>query len=107
MAIAEGICAMILAEYVNEGDLAALELRYTADPVPPCRVCGKPLAAQSVGGGKPTVYACSEPGDTSKWNGPGAKHYQDSRWTQYHSGDSEVLRLIHAYRAALMAINPT
>lgn len=95
---------MIVTQSVSDEDLAALERRYTAEAVPPCRVCGKPLAAQSVGGGKPTVYACSEPGT---WNGVGAKHYQDSRWTQYRKGDTDVLRLIDAYRAAVMALNQT
>lgn len=83
---------------IQPDELAALEARYTPEPVPPCRVCGKALAIQQAGGGRPTVWRCPEPGDTSTWNGPGASHYQESRWTQYRRGDDDVLRLINQYR---------
>lgn len=83
---------------IQPDELAALEARYTPEPVPPCRVCGKALAIQQAGGGRPTVWGCPEPGDMSTWNGPGASHYQESRWTQYRRGDDDVLRLINQYR---------
>lgn len=95
-------------------ELDALEKRYTAEPVPPCRVCNGPLTIQRQGGGEPTVWACTgqvrddlnpsgpmlrEPGRK-----PADKHYSDSRFIQYQSGDSAVLAVIaevREYRARL------
>lgn len=84
---------------MTEEELSAIEKRYTGEPVPACRVCGKPLDVQSMGGGAATVYACSEPGPMRGWDSPGSKHYRDSRWTQHRGGDEAVLQLVAEYRA--------
>jgi len=71
-----------------------LRRRYTADPVPSCPVCGGELSIQSAGGGQATVYGCSAmPFDMD--------HYQRSRYTQYRSGDSDVLALLAAMQAKI------
>ena len=97
--------------------LSELRRSYTRDPVPPCRICGGPLSVQSIGGGQPTVWACSgkeddpdrpnyiqtkagrwekaEPGSPSEYERGG--HFHDSHWTAYRSGDSRVLALIDLY----------
>lgn len=62
-----------------------LRKRYTAEPVPPCSVCGLPMSIQSAGGGNATVYGC-EAHRPFDW-----KHYEQSRWTQYRPGDEDVL----------------
>lgn len=81
---------------MSELDLDALEQRYTRTPVPPCRVCGGELTPQSMGGGRPTVYAHSTP-DGVSWTSWQA-HYQGSRWEQPRSGDSDVLAAIARIR---------
>ena len=40
---------------LTDDELDQVAARYTADPVPPCRVCGAQLSAQSAGGGKATL----------------------------------------------------
>ncbi len=100
---------------MSELDLDELEQRYTAEPVPPCRICGDVLSIASMGGGKPTEWACSlqeddperpgmlrmKPGRDGLLNefGPGG-HYHDSHWTQYRRGDPDVLALIAELRQA-------
>lgn len=66
--------------------------RYTAEPVPPCRVCGAELSIQSMGGGHATVYGHATPEGVSlrEWG----DHYDASRWTQLRAGDSDVLALL-------------
>lgn len=80
---------------------------YTADEVPPCRVCGAELTIVSMGGGRATEYSCGaiEPISTP-WNSPEWKHYEKSKWTQYRSGDSLVLRVVDALEARLANEDP-
>lgn len=96
-------------EQLSEADLTALlRSRYTAEPVPPCRVCGGPLSIASAGGGSATIFACSD------WEGnpdvPGELrrkvdrsiadgHYDRSRWTRYRDGDAFVLELLRRFCA--------
>lgn len=81
--------------------LERLRQRYSAEPVPPCQVCGGELSIQSMGGGQATKYGCPRPeGVTYRdW----AEHYDRSVWTQYRAGDSEVIALVDAVEAALVA----
>lgn len=98
--------------------LARLRERYTAEPVPPCPICGHERSVASIGGGHATVYACSpletDPDDESHLiprpgydQGRGQEgyweHYQHSQWTQYRPGDPDVpalLALVDALTAA-------
>jgi hypothetical protein len=83
--------------------------RYTADPVPPCPVCGDVLSVATCGGGQATVYACSEwkedQANSGKllrkpnWSGTD-DHYMRSRWTTYRGGDDHVLELLRRFGAA-------
>lgn len=66
--------------------IRTLRYRYTAEPVPPCRVCGEDLTVQACGGGEPTVWACTA-------NGIG-DHYDRSMFVQRKTGDSLVLELL-------------
>ena len=79
----------------------ALVNSYTPDPVPPCRVCGGKLSIQAIGGGRPTVYACSgsyedENGAIRRSEGrsPADEHYSNSRWEQYRHGNRLVLNIL-------------
>jgi hypothetical protein len=54
---------------------------------------------QSMGGGQATVYGCSNKPEgvpIGEWLDT---HYNPSRWTQFRSGDSDVLRLVASYRS--------
>jgi hypothetical protein len=93
--------------------LVDLVARYTADPVPPCRVCGGELSIQACGGGMPTVWGCSgleddpgKPGFVRYIEGRRCadEHYARSKWTQYQRGDSDVLELCRRYCAHIDAI---
>ena len=84
-------------------DIVKLRKRYTAEPVPPCRVCGGELSIARAGGGEATKWACSPleddpdaPGMLRVKTGRGRAddHYSQSQWTQYRGGDSDVLDLI-------------
>lgn len=75
----------------QEIDLQALAADYTAEAVPPCPVCGEALGIVQIGGGRPTVWACSS--DT-----PDRDHYMRSRFEQRRGGDSRVVELIRRYR---------
>ncbi len=94
-------------EWTDAELLAELRGAYAPDPIPPCRVCGRPLSIASVGGGQATVYACSimeadpdKPGylrRNQSWD-PANDHYANSRHTDYKSGgDHRVLDLIRRY----------
>lgn len=101
-----------------------LRERYAPTEVPPCRVCGGPLSLAAIGGGKPTVWACSgneddpdRPGyirsQPGRWGnakdgvseyGPGG-HYHDSRWVdRRQGGDSQVIELIEDYERLLTGL---
>jgi hypothetical protein len=94
-------------------ELGELKERYTAEEVPPCRVCGGQLTVQSMGGGQATEYACGsqtrgfevpladqdDPQKVRAYNEQWYDHYGRSKWTQYRSGDRRVLALIDDYEA--------
>ena len=74
---------------------ARLRERYTAEPVPPCRVCGGPLAMQR--SGEPAEWACAAmTGNIKSYaeDDPGWRHYKESGWTQWRAGDPEVIALL-------------
>ena len=80
-----------------------IETRAIGDAVPACRVCGGELSIQSAGGGRATEYACIDiprlsEGYTNDEREAYWKHYADSKWTQFHSGDAFVLALVQDYR---------
>jgi hypothetical protein len=86
---------------VNDAFLDYLEDRYAVPAVPPCRLCGGELSIQRIGGGSPTVYACTNVTFTTRdRHDEGWQHYSDSSYTQFRSGDSDVITLINAYREA-------
>jgi hypothetical protein len=85
-------------------DLAALAHSYTAEPIPPCRICGGPLSLARAGGGRDTVWACSTQEDSLAYK-PGRtfsdEHYRESLWTATLMGDARVLELIRCYQELL------
>ena len=101
--------------------LAELRSTYTPPPIPRCRICDGALSIQQVGGGMPTVWACSgreddpdrpgyvrskegrweksDPSAPSEFDAKG--HYSASRWTDYRQGgDTRVLALIDLFEQA-------
>lgn len=77
-----------------EGLLARLRQRYTADSIPPCRVCGGELSLASMGGGHATVYACPPPQGVSIIEH--TDHYNRSKFVHLREGDPDVLALVDA-----------
>ncbi|SFA60890.1 hypothetical protein SAMN05444374_11655 [Rhodococcoides kroppenstedtii] len=85
-------------------DLDAIERRFTADPIPDCRVCHAELEVASMGGGRATEYACPRPYaagfarlGSPEWKAQ-SEHYGRSKYTHFRSGDSEVLALVAEVR---------
>lgn len=95
------------SDTLTEDDLDRLVARYTAAPVPTCTLCGGVLTIGSIGGGRPTVYACSDRPREDVDMGDWYDHYTQSRWTQYNSGDTYVLALIAEVRAQRALAAPT
>lgn len=92
---------------LDGGLVERLRARYTADVPPPCPVCGGELSIAQAGGGQATIWACSpyesdpdNPGHNrpkeGRSLGDDGGHYSRSRWTQYRSGDQDVLDLLDA-----------
>jgi hypothetical protein len=79
--------------------LDRLRERYATVEVPPCRVCGAALSIQDMGGGNATKYAHSKPDGVSF--GDWAEHYEQSRWTERRSGDSEVIAIVDLVQSLL------
>ncbi len=82
--------------------LNELRERYAPSVIPPCRICGGKLSCERVGGGSPTVYACSGHVEDSMAYQSGRscadKHYRDSEFIDYrHGGDSLVIELIDRF----------
>jgi hypothetical protein len=84
-----------------------LRKRYTADVPPPCRVCGRELRIQRAGGGCVTEWGCdgleSDPDNPGMLRrapdyDPADDHYIRSKWTQYRTGDQDVLDLLESLR---------
>lgn len=65
--------------------IRSLRDRYTAEDVPPCRVCCRPLSVQAMGGGAPTIWACV------------GSHYDKSIFEQRRTGDGLVLELLKRF----------
>lgn len=90
-------------ELSDEELLALVQAKHTAEPVPPCSLCGAKLTISSAGGGRATVWACDglEEGPGVVWKPgrtPADEHYARSRFTQFRSGDSHVLELVKRFR---------
>jgi hypothetical protein len=86
----------------DDGDLSwVLHRRYTPTPVPPCCVCGGKLSMQSIGGGRPTGYACVGRDDDGNWlegRSVADYHYTLSCWDDHgHGGDGAVMELVRRY----------
>lgn len=79
--------------------LDRLRANYAAVTVPPCRVCGEALSIQSMGGGNATRWAHSVP-DGVRF-GDWFEHYEQSRWTEVRSGDSEVIAIVDILQSLL------
>lgn len=83
--------------------LEQLERDYGMPEIPPCRVCGGPLAIGAIGGGEPTRYYCAAMADAP---GNGLEkdwgHYGGSlRVDRSFGGDARVLDLVCRYRRVL------
>jgi hypothetical protein len=87
--------------------LDRLDARYRDEQAPPCPVCGRNLGVVAMGGGKATKWACDDrpkiAGEMHEW----WNHYEKSAWTQYRSGDPDVLAAVAALRALLNIHKPT
>lgn len=82
------------SELSDEDLIRDLTKSYEAPIVPPCRVCGAPLAIGAIGGGRPIEYACSQ----TKLD---HEHWRNSRWQDTRQGgDSRVIELIDRYTKA-------
>jgi hypothetical protein len=102
--------------------IAQLRAAYTAEPVPPCRVCGGALSVAECGYGRPTIWACSptesdpeNPGASRTKPGrgvgefdPRTGHYALSEHKQYRVGDSRVLHMLDLFgkMTAMLAAAP-
>ena len=97
------------AEELNNDELIArLTEKYKPSEIPPCRFCGGKLSIGSIGGGKPTVWACSTMEDDP--DKPGYlrvkvdrqridDHYSQSRYEdRRQGGDSDVMELIKRFK---------
>ena len=95
-----------VTEWGNADLLGELTRRYAPSEIPPCRVCGKPLAVQSIGGG-PTGWACSgqepDPENPERWRWaegrrPADEHYLRSQWKDHRQGGDElVMELVRRF----------
>lgn len=85
---------------ISDEQLAELEDYYTSEPVPACRVCGAPLSISSIGGGRPTVWSCSDEEALIVDGKMDWDHYDKSQFEQRRTGDSRVISLIARLRAA-------
>lgn len=97
--------------------LKELRWYYTPSTVPPCIVCGDALSAGSFGGGRPTIWSCSnlmedpnnpdhlipKPGRERIGTPKESEHYRRSRYEQTRTGDSRVLSLIDEFERRWLA----
>lgn len=78
----------------EEQVLKDLVERYAPPSVPPCRVCGALLEISACGGGKPTMYMCSNEGP-GKGKPVDWGHLENSRWEDRRAGgDPRVIDLV-------------
>jgi hypothetical protein len=89
------------AVMLTSAGLDALEAYYTAEPAPPCRVCGCPLRCVDSGGTSAAKWACSSPAASQigaqDWR-KALDHHKRSIWHDRRPGDSRVLALITEVR---------
>jgi hypothetical protein len=92
---------------MTEEGLVALEGRHRPTEIPPCRVCGKALSIQAIGGGEPTRWGCSpyeddpdRPGKIRRIEGRGLadKHFSESYFIDRRHDDPGVIRLLAEVR---------
>lgn len=94
-------------EFIGYDEIETLRERYTADPIPPCRVCGAELSVASAGGGNATKYACEEvyrdgfgkigtPDRDAQFH-----HRKASEFYHVRPGDPLVIQLIDEYMDTL------
>jgi hypothetical protein len=99
-------------EQMTNGELVEKILeRHTPTEIPPCRVCGGKLSIGSIGGGGPTVWACStmeddpdRPGHLRYKEGRscGDDHYGQSRFEDHRHTDGLALELARRMGKYLM-----
>jgi len=88
-------------DWTDEELLTLLERDHTTTEIPPCRVCGGSLSIQAIGGGRPTVWACSGQDESGKYL-PGRRaadeHYSESRFEDRRHTDGRIHELIRRYK---------
>lgn len=92
-----------LPDWTDEELLQSLRESYEPTVVPPCHICGRELSIQAIGGGKPTVWACSGRDDNDSYL-PGRgfidEHYSNSRYEdRRQGGDERVMELVARFNA--------
>jgi hypothetical protein len=98
-----------------ELDLELTE-RYAPTKIPPCRVCGGELWITSVGGGRPTVWACSpmetDPANEELSRLKTGREYGDTHYSESHyedrrqGGDELVIELLTRFKRLAVAEDP-
>lgn len=88
------------AELSNADLVAIIEERYGEYEVPPCRVCGAPLAIARMGGGSLAEYACSsKEASDSVYATPYREdnHYNNSHWKAPNHPDAHIRELVERF----------
>lgn len=89
-----------VTEWTTADLLDVLTERYKPTEVPPCRVCGAELSIGRMGGGEPTVWACSGQEDDPERPGylrmvegrtPADEHYGKSEFVDVRQGGDEAV----------------
>ena len=82
------------ADWTDEELAAELRTDYQPSVIPPCRVCGAPLALQGSGGGQPDVWGCAIPRTADE-------HYRESRYLdRRRGGDARVMEALRRWGPA-------
>ena len=81
-----------MPERVSDADLAALEIQYTPEPMPPCPECGAMLAIIPGHGTVPSVWACPRAAPGTDHHALG--HFIQRRFNQRQRGDARVLAAV-------------
>ena len=80
--------------------VSALVKSYRPTIIPPCRVCGGDLSPGRIGGGEPTIWACSPYEDDPEKPGHCRRkadrsivddHYGESEFIDYRQGGDDVV----------------
>jgi hypothetical protein len=100
-----GLYDIAIADTTDDDLCWVLQQHYAQPSIPPCRICGDQLAPQRVGGGEPTVYACSGRNEDGTWKTGRSfvdEHYRESHFEDRKSGgDDRVMELIARYQRLL------